>query len=178
MKEVHIIGGGESLKKDYWINDKWDFSYFKDLETIAVNYSVNHIPNCKILVGLDTNFHISNKTFLMKWEGTMYAQSSTLRGYPYIKYEVLKRKHSWSTELPYVYSINNSGLAAINLAFILGYELVHLHGFDMKGNNSFYSYKDVNEVQRYFKRICYDWKQGTKQYNLNIINHNPKSSLR
>ena len=171
MKEVFIIGGGESLKG-------FDFSTLKNKNTIAVNYAINYVPNCKVLVAFDTNYHIMNSNFLESWSGTCYTDRDVLMQ-DNIIYVPVVQSPEWGKVQPYVCCFNNSGLAAINIAWWLGYDKINLLGFDFTGGNFHYG----NEIggtkinQNWFSKTNEKYKRLLQDININIVNLNPNSKF-
>jgi len=124
-KACFIVGTGPSL-------EGFDFSLLKGKTTIAINHAVrffepsyvfwadHHLPDeltSAILASSATRFSIDKKNEIP--DTTVL----TSNGGP---------SNSFNDGLFYV---QNSGLAAVNLAILLGYDPIYLLGLDMGSNN-------------------------------------------
>ena len=147
-RKVYIIGGGESLQR-------YDFNKLKNLETIAVNVSALDVPNPTYAVTADSsifrriqeNYFKSVKTTwvlvtneahcTMKWKDGRFVHKD---GFVYDLFCVnLVIRNSGVEGIGFAFNDFrtgwNSGFCAFQLAVLLGYEEIHLLGFDMKGTH-------------------------------------------
>ncbi len=120
---VFIIGGGPSLSK-------FDFNRLRDKNTLAINKAVQTCPWADILYWTDSRVYSWLKNDINKFQGDKY----TIKPFntpPSVK--VLKNTGANGLELDPsgIKHGNNSGYAAINLAYHLGVKRIVLLGFDM-----------------------------------------------
>jgi len=120
---VYIIGGGPSLK---------DFDWNKLLgkKVIAINKAFYHHQHSQVMYWTDSRFYTWYKDDIDKFKGLKY----TLRkGYYNNDVRLLKRGVKYGIELSKdtLAHGNNSGYAAINLAYHLGAKKIVLLGYDM-----------------------------------------------
>lgn len=127
-QRVFIIGGGPSLKG-------YDLSALDNEFTICCNHSAKYYNGAKACVFVDSAFAKNEKQFLHDYKGMVFASYKCADYLP-------KRENT------YVFPLNNSkpgatfgeglfngrltGLAAINLALLLGAAEIYLLGFDMQ----------------------------------------------
>jgi len=163
MKECYIIAGGQSVA-DYDI-----VSINKDI--IAVNHALQLRPDAKYFVGLDTKIHIDLKNELKEYKGIVFYDRKIQR-YDNVKYYWFKQISVFSEFLPYVYCENNSGIAALNIAYILGYRKINMIGYDFEGVNFHTGIKDD-----YFNRILPKVNKRMKNYAKYYVNCNTDSKL-
>jgi hypothetical protein len=128
---VYIIGGGPSLKG-------FDFRQLAGSKTIAINKAILFHSQADVLYWTDVRFHTWHKNEIDNYKGLKF----TLK--PGSQYSndinVLKKGKAYGieTDAQTLAHGNNSGYAAINLAYHLGAKRIILLGFDMasKGGDS------------------------------------------
>ena len=120
---VFIVGGGPSLSK-------FDFNLLKRKNVITINKSVRSCPWAKILYWTDSRVYSWLKEDIEKFKGDKY----TIKPFNTpLDIKVLKNTGTSGLELDPsgIRHGNNSGFAAINLAYHLGVKRIVLLGFDM-----------------------------------------------
>lgn len=125
---IFLIGGGPSLKK-------FDWNLLNGKRTIAINKAILTYPNADVLYWTDSRFYNWYKKQIDQFTGPKY----TIRNGPYddsitllkkgIKYGLEEAPSSLSHG-------NNSGYAAMNLAYHLGAKKIILLGYDMGNINN------------------------------------------
>ena len=175
---VFIIGGGPSLSK-------FDFNRLKDKNTLAINKAVQTCPWADILYWTDSRVYSWLKNDIGKFKGDKY----TIKPFntpPDVK--VLKNTGTKGLELDPsgIRHGNNSGYAAINLAYHLGVNRIVLLGFDMgnmAGKGHFHEGYPVNmtmdktyetKMLPTFDSLVYPLKEN----GIEIINASPVSKIR
>jgi hypothetical protein len=124
---VYLLGGGTSLS-----SFNWDGLLGK--RTIAINKSLFTYPNADALYWTDSRFYVWYKRDVNKFTGLKY----TIR--PRRDYEgnviVVRKGNTQGLEesRDRLAHGNNSGYAAINLAYLLGAKRIILLGYDMKND--------------------------------------------
>lgn len=132
---VYIIGGGPSL-----IN--FDWTRLGGKKTIAINKSILSYPNANILYWTDSRVYGWYKTEIDKFKGLKI----TIRDH--VTYpddvKILRKSSKFGLEesRDSLCHGNNSGYAAINLAYHLGVKKIVLLGYDMKNNGTQGHYHD------------------------------------
>lgn len=124
---VYLIGGGPSLK-----NFNWDRLIGKNV--IAINKAFYHYPKSQVMYWTDSRFYTWYKDDIDKFKGLKY----TIRKGNYTNdIKLLKRGAKYGLELAKdtIAHGNNSGYAAINLAYHLGAKRIILLGYDMGNVN-------------------------------------------
>lgn len=120
---IYLIGGGPSLKNFDWIR-------LSGKKTIAINKAFLHHQTADVMYWTDTRFYTWHKHEIDSFKGLKYTIRKGL-------YEddimLLKRgaKHGLSKANDTLAHGNNSGYAAINLAYHLGAKNIVLLGYDM-----------------------------------------------
>jgi len=175
---VFLIGGGPSL-------NGFDFKLLKNKRTIAINKAFVFHPNADILYWTDSRFYSWYKKDIDKFKGDKY----TVKPYGDLAKDikVLRNtgKAGLETDPSGVRHGNNSGHAALNLAYHLGAKRIVLLGFDMqniKGASHFHDGYPVRQTRNevyiksmipYFVAISEDLKRK----KVEIINACPNSAL-
>ena len=124
---IYIIGGGSSLKN-------FNFDQLKGLKTIAINKAVFFHQEADVLYWTDSRFYTWYKNDIDNFNGLKFALKPGSQYTTDIK--VLRKGIQYGLEKdPHVLAHgNNSGYAAINLAYHLGANRIILLGFDMHNN--------------------------------------------
>ena len=171
---VYIIGGGPSLVDFNWnsLNGK---------RTLAINKAITTYPNADALYWTDTRFYFWHKKEVDNYAGLKFT----------IKYKegytddilILNKGNSvgLSESTDSLCHGNNSGYAAINLAFLLGAKRIVLLGYDMKNNGRQGHYHDGYPVPAIgdkvykeqfmpgFQSLAHELdKKGVKVYNASM----------
>jgi len=124
---VFIIGGGPSLRDFNW-------NSLIGKKTIAINKSLSSYPNADIMYWTDSRVYSWLKKEIDEFKGPKY----TIRDHPsYLgDVKILKKGNKFGLEesKDTLSHGNNSGYAAINLAYHLGVKRIILLGYDM-GND-------------------------------------------
>jgi len=125
---VYIIGGGPSLKTFNW-------NSLAGKKTIAINKAFYAYPNADILYFTDGRFYSWYKDDIDLFKGKKYTVTpGTVKLDPGVNMLKRGQKLGLSKEKDTLCHGNNSGYAAINLAYLLGAKRIVLLGYDM-GND-------------------------------------------
>ena len=175
---VFIIGGGSSLKD-------FDFNLLKNKKTIAVNKAFMFHPTADVLYWSDSRIYQWYKKDIDKFKGEKY----TIKPYGGIGEEVkvLKNmgKHGLELSPDGIKHGNNSGHAAMNLAYHYGVKRMILLGFDMQNVRGMSHFHDGYPVKQtrdeiYQKSMIPEFHQiseDLKKKKVEVINANPDSAL-
>ena len=119
---VYIVGGGPSLK-----NFNWDL--LKNKKVIAINRAYEFC-NADVVYWTDTRFYQWNKDELDALTATKYTIQPSANQ---INVNVIRKgmRHGLETNPSLLAHGDNSGYAAINLAYHLGAKQIVLLGYDM-----------------------------------------------
>lgn len=132
---VYIIGGGPSLSDFNWAG-------LIGKKTIAINKALLSYPNADILYWTDSRVYGWYKEEFDKFKGLKY----TIRHHPSYTSDVkvLRKSSKFGLEdaKDGLCHGNNSGYAAINLAYLLGAKRIVLLGYDMRNEGSKGHYHD------------------------------------
>jgi hypothetical protein len=126
--DVFIIGGGPSL-----IGFNW--SVLTEEHVIGCNDAYIHGPEiCDICIFGDHGFWCKWRDELARFRGIVVTNrtSSAKHGPKWLKFMTRKPGALYTDALGWGGHGGNTGISAINLAFILGAQTVYLLGFDMK----------------------------------------------
>jgi len=170
-KTVYVIGGGPSLQGFNW-------NSLSNKSVIAINKSFMSIPTAQVIYWTDARFYRWYKKDIDASNAVKYTINS---GAPYTNdVRLLKKgiRHGLETDNRSLAHGDNSGYAAINLAYHLGATRIVLLGFDMGGNGNKTHFHDgypVNPTSKhiYEKRFVVSFphiaeelkKKGIKVYN-------------
>tara|TARA_R100000655_G_scaffold26167_3_gene53930 strand:- start:885 stop:1700 length:816 start_codon:yes stop_codon:yes gene_type:complete len=172
-----IIGGGPSL-------EKFDFKQLKYKKTIAINKAVQFYPEADILYWTDSRVYSWYKKEIDNFKGDKY----TIKPF-HVPKDVKALRNTGKTGLEYdptgLRHGNNSGYAAINLAFHLGVKRIILLGFDMGntgGKSHFHEGYPVKKTQDKTYEMtmapCFlSLVEPLKRKKVEVINANPNSKL-
>lgn len=126
---VFLIGGGPSLKD-------FDFNQLKNKNTIAINKAFYNAPFADVLYWTDARFYSWYKKDIDQFKGLKF----TIKPYGDLAKDIKVLKNTGKGGLEKdkngLRHGNNSGYAAINLAYHLGAKRIILLGFDMGNVNS------------------------------------------
>ena len=174
MKTIYIAGGGSSLK-DF----NWDL--LKDKDVIAVNRAYEKVPDAKWIYFSDLRFWQWNKKHLINHNGKKITGNYRIV-HPCVTMLKFTGSEGLETKATGLRTGNNSGFAAINLAYHLGAELIVLLGFDMdapKGNchwHNGYPTKNRNnfkDMLKYFETIA----KPLEDLGVEVLNASPDSKI-
>ena len=196
-KEVYIIGGGPSLVG-------FDFSQLKDLDTIAVNVSALDVPNPTYCITADSGifkkiqkglFKDIDTTWVlvtnpnhatMKWKNGKFTHKS---GFVYNLFAVnMVIRNAGTDGIGFSFKDfrtgYNSGFCGLQLAVLLGYETIHLLGFDLssdRGNSHYHDRYHGNKiVDETFTKFRDNFIGALKiiqeETNIQVISHSSTST--
>ena len=121
VEPCYVIGGGPSLVG-------FDFDHLPSGFRIGANKSA-WLANCDAFITVDKNFHKNFRKEIEAFDGLKFASRNAdapIDGVTYLQHE---RSDGFSTD-PTKITGSNSGYAALNLAYQLGYTEIALLGFD------------------------------------------------
>jgi hypothetical protein len=132
---VYIIGGGPSLID-------FDWSKLSGKKTIAVNKSILSYPNADVMYWTDSRVYGWYKNEIDKFKGLKYSIRHNVTYTSDVK--VLRKGNKFGLEdsKDAICHGNNSGYAAINLAYLLGAKRIILLGYDMRNDGKRGHYHD------------------------------------
>lgn len=145
-KTVYVIGGGPSLENFNW-------SLLANKKVIAINKSFISVPTAQIIYWTDARFYRWYKKDIDESKAVKYTINP---GAPYnADVRLLKKgvRHGLETDNRLLAHGDNSGYAAINLAYHLGAAKIVLLGFDMGSNGSKTHFHDGYPVKPTSKNI-------------------------
>jgi hypothetical protein len=132
---VYIIGGGPSL-----VNFDWNQLIGK--RTIAINKAIVSYPNADVLYWTDSRIYGWYKNEIDKFKGLKY----TIRDHSSYSADsrILRKGNAFGLEesRDSLCHGNNSGYAAINLAYLFGVKKIVLLGYDMHNDGKQSHYHD------------------------------------
>jgi hypothetical protein len=174
---VFIVGGGPSLKG-------FDFEQLRDKNTIIINKAVQTCPWADVLYWTDSRVYDWYRDDINNFKGHKY----TVKPYN-VPSDVKALKNTGVSGLEEepngVRHGNNSGYAAINLAYHLGVSRIVLLGYDM-GNLGAQSHYHEGYPVKMTQDRTYETKMlhlfdkiatPLKEKGIQIINANPKSRI-
>ena len=175
---IYIIGGGPSLKN-------FNFNELKGRRTIAINKAVFFHQSADVLYWTDSRFYTWYKNDIDNFNGLKFSLKPGSQYTTDIK--VLRKGVAHGLEKdPHVLAHgNNSGYAAINLAYHLGANRIVLLGFDMHNDG-----KDTHFHEGYPTRPAGDHiyrdkflpgfkelERSLRAEGVTVFNASPHSSL-
>jgi len=175
---VYIVGGGPSLKNFNW-------NQLKGKHTIAINKAFQVMPWSEVVYWTDARFYRWNKPAIDSLKGIKV----TCRNAPSLAPDVVLLTTSGRTGLDkrpnFIRAGNNSGFAAINVAFHLGVKKIYLLGFDMEsgdGKTHWHEGYGIRHDHKIYERNMIGNFDGVfellKTEGIELWNANPKSKLR
>jgi hypothetical protein len=174
----YIVAGGPSLK-----NFNWDL--LKGKNVIAVNRAYEVLPDADIIYFTDLRFWNWHHKNLVNVKGRLITVSENVEHNKIEKW-TLTGKAGLDTRYHCLRSGNNSGYAAINLAFHMYAKTIILLGFDMKfSRDGACHWHEPHPVKTkesilsekmlgYFDTIS----QPLKDLDITVINGNPDSAIK
>tara|TARA_R110001606_G_scaffold277614_1_gene425674 strand:- start:55 stop:855 length:801 start_codon:yes stop_codon:yes gene_type:complete len=175
---VYIIGGGPSLKN-------FDFRKLIGSKTIAINKALLFHSQADVLYWTDSRFYSWHKNEIDNYKGLKFTIKTGGKYTTDIK--ILKKGKAFGieTDPQTVAHGNNSGYAAINLAYHLGASRIILLGFDMGGNSQSTHFHDGYPAKAapdsmYKEKFIPGFNQlnsELKDSSISILNASPSSKL-
>lgn len=184
-----ILGGGPSLKG-------FDFTRLEGERTIAVNRAFQFWPKADILFSMDYNFYSwlrqdrieggAREQFLNFAGLKIWADAGNLQYGPGIFYirrvnRLGSSLYGWPANFNSgIFSGNNSGYGALQIAILLGARPIYLLGYDMKGANFHGGYPSKSPTTATGSFIFGFDKLAPEaaRRGIEIFNCNPDSALR
>jgi hypothetical protein len=150
MTHCYVIAGGPSLRD-------FPFDQLPAGYRIGANLS-GWLANCDALVTLDRAMHRRNAEDLRKFKGQVYAglkAHNIHEPIPNVNYWTFESGDGFSTK-PGFLSGSNSGFAAFNLAYLLGFTDIALLGFDFQWIGGQHHWRDdyPSPGRRYHDQLC------------------------
>jgi hypothetical protein len=175
-----ILGGGPSLTG-------FKFDRLRGRRTIAINRAFEYAPFAEILFSMDSTFY----QWVLKYRGGAFFAFPGIRvfldslNFPYGA-EVHYIRNAGVQGFPKslttgIYSANNSGYGALQIAICLGAQPIYLLGFDMNNSAHFhngYPGKFSAPVNKSFKQGYEALAPALRQKGIRVVNLNPGSHLR
>ena len=199
-REIYIIGGGSSLKG-------FDFNRLKNVETIAVNVSALDVPNLTYAITADSSIFrriqegyfksvkttwvlVTNEAHCsMKWRDGKFVHNDGFIYNLFCVDMVIRNAGVDGIGLSFndFKTGYNSGFCAFQLAVLLGYDKIHLLGFDMVSLSKSHHYHDRyglkkrishGNFEKYYRNFIIALKTlREKRPNIKIVSHSPISKL-
>ena len=162
-KDVFIIGGGPSLRK-------FDFELLKPELTIGCNSAfMLGVEICKICIFGDRNWFNTFEKGLAKYEGAVFTNCKSLLNTKLPWLWTMPRSERGFSHTALAWN-NNTGVSAINLAFLLGVKRIYLLGFDMRRTVEHSNWHDriVNPAQvkpEVYRLFCVEYKKVVQSWH-------------
>lgn len=174
----YIIGGGPSL-----IDFNWSLLAGKN--TIAINKAVLTYPNADVLYWTDNRFYTWHQKEINEFRGLKYALLPARGTGADVNLLNRGKRFGLETRQDTLAHGNNSGYAAINLAFHLGAARIVLLGYDMGNANGRSHFHDGYPIRAtgdeiYEKQFIPGFKQladELKRCGVEVWNANLESKL-
>jgi len=175
---VYIIGGGPSLKN-------FDFRQLAGSKTIAINKAIFFHTQADVLYWTDVRFYTWYKNEIDNYKGLKFALKAGGQYTNDIKVLKKGKAYGLETDRQTLAHGNNSGYAAINLAYHLGAKRIILLGFDMASNGRDSHFHDGYPTRAAGNKMFQDkFLPGFKQLateldgsGITILNASPYSKL-
>ena len=194
-RKVFIIGGGKSL-------DGYDFNRLKDKDTIAVNVSALDVPNPTYCITADSSifrkvqegyFKDIDTTWVlvtnpehcsMKFRNGKFVHKN---GFVYNLFCMnMVIRNAGVEGIGFSFSDfrtgYNSGFCALQLAVLLGYDKIHLLGFDLVGAHYHKHYSSnqrigVKDFEKFYQNFVLALGILKTQTNIKVISRSKISRL-
>ncbi len=177
---VYIIGGGPSLSN-------FDFAQLAGKKVIAINKAILSYPQAQALYWTDSRFYGWYQNEVEAWDGLKYTirQNYRYEGNPDVNILKKGKKFGLEKAVDTLAHGNNSGYAAINLAYHLGARRIILLGYDMGNNGTKSHFHEGYPTKQTSDKIYQDqFIPGFKQLaeelkakNIEVLNASPYSRL-
>lgn len=176
-----ILGGGPSLG----LLTEEDLSIIKRRRTIATNNAYKIAPWAEILFFMDHHWHKQHEIGLASYHGILVSIANQFKDHQRVKWLQRGSKRMLATAPNMVNNGNNSGYAAINMAFHLGAHRIILVGFDMRVVDSEHNFhkdhtrkmKDSIYVDEYIPNFE-SLKEPLDKQGVAVFNATPESALK
>jgi hypothetical protein len=174
---VYLIGGGPSLKE-------FDFTLLEGKNVIAINKAFLYYKNADVLYWTDNRFYTWFQKEIDLFKGIKVTNKNTP-----LKDDVTNLRDTGKigleTKPDSIRHGNNSGYAAINLAFLMGAKTIILLGFDMgilHGQSHFHKGYNIKANPNIYKNNMIPFfntlVDPLKEHNVKIWNTNKNSNLK
>jgi len=175
---IYIIGGGPSLKN-------FNFMGLVGSRVIAVNKAMYAYPNADVLFWTDSRFYTWYKNDIDNFQCLKYTLKSANQYTADVKILRKGAPHGLEEGTDTLAHGNNSGYAAINLAYHLGAKRIVLLGFDMCNDGIVTHFHDGYPTRATGDRIYVDkflpgftsLYECLKQKGVEVLNASPYSKL-
>jgi hypothetical protein len=175
---IYIIGGGPSLKD-------FNFQNLAGARTIAINKAMLFHTQTDVLYWTDVRFYTWYKNEIDNYKGLKFALAAGSQYTDDVKVLKKGKAHGLETDRQTLAHGNNSGYAAINLAYHLGAKRIILLGFDMGSNGTDSHFHDGYPTKAAGDKMYQDkFLPGFKQLDAElkdsgvmILNASPYSKL-
>lgn len=176
VNEAWIVGGSPSLHD-------FDFSKLKDKFTIGCNRAAFD-AGTDVVFSIDRNFMKQFREDMAKFKGDVYLAPRKWDDYDDHPYAV--RKYIWhrSSKLshapPYIHGLH-TGQAALNLAVLEGFEVIHLLGIDLNQQGHWHHGYGGRQSLKIMQRWAYDMdmlKPDLDAMGVKVFNYSEASAVR
>ena len=175
---IYIIGGGPSLKN-------FDFRQLRGARTIAINKAILFHPGADVLYWTDIRFYTWYKNEIDNYKGLKFTINAGSQYTNDIKVLKKGKAYGLETDNQTLAHGNNSGYAAINLAYHLGAKRIILLGFDMASDGKDGHFHDGYPTRAAGDKMYQDkFLPGFKQLHselkdseVTVLNASPYSNL-
>ena len=177
---VFIIGGGPSLSN-------FDFNALLGKKVIAINKAILSYPQAQALYWTDSRFYGWYEQEVDSYKGLKYTIRPNYRYTENSEVNILRKGKKFGLEkaVDTLAHGNNSGYAAINLAYHLGARRIILLGYDMGNNGTKSHFHEGYPTRQTSDKIYQDqFIPGFKQLaeelkakNIEVLNASPYSRL-
>ena len=171
---IYIVAGGPSLKG-------FDWGRLNSKRVIAVNRSYEVLPNAEIIYFSDKRFFYWHKEKLLKHKARKI--TGAVLNHPDIEEIRFSGRGGLDRRPGYIKNGNNSGYAAINLAYHLRPSTIVLLGFDMRfedGNSHWHDGHPIKNKETQFEKMVPYFKTlalHLKAAGIEVLNACPDSSV-
>lgn len=182
-KDVFLVGGGPSINEVP--ESVWRSMLHRNV--IAVNNAYRLVPNALVLYWNDRKWYKWNRDDLGRHTGKYKVTRRNPSTYQGTSIRVLdfRPKSDWSEDPQSVAGVD-SGLAALNLAYLMGARRIFLVGFDMQqtgGRNNWHGFhqRDDTTTARYTHTFIPGWQKAARELRRKgspvVYNCGPVSAL-
>ena len=174
----YIIGGGPSLRG-------FDWALLEGRQVIAINRAYEMLPNATVVYFTDARFWEWHRSNLLDHLGRLITSASKQVKHPRVELYRLTGTEGIDETPGCLRHGNNSGFAAINLAYHLGARHVYLFGYDFcygaEGESHWHSGHPTLHRERVFEKMLPHAEAlavDATRLGLRVWNTNPTSQLR
>ena len=175
MSTWYLAGGGPSLK-----NFDWSRLYNKN--TIAINRSFQKLPNAPVVLFQDFHFWQWYEKELVTHPGLIVTCEKRIT-HPKVNIYKKSGPRGIDERPGYLRTGNNSGFAAINLAYHLGAKTIFLLGYDMQfkeGESHWHNGYKIENYEKVFKKMIMYFESVVvplEKHGIDIYNACPDSKI-